>query len=320
MPDRPDLNLIRTHCDGECSPEQNAALEGHLRRHPEDAEAVRKQVAFEHQLRHCVDRVLKHDCSCAPAALRQAIAGSLRQGVGVGAAKSSEKSSGVTSSGMGRLVFETRRANAFAIAATLMIIAGAVLYGYFGRNIDQSARAGSELVYAANMYADQDHSKFTSALSKAGGQIATAKPDAAAVEIELTKWMGSPVHVFDLSDLGYEFVEAGKSEMPVPEHSAHLRYRKLGDAGTDAGRPMVSVFVVPRAGGCQRMSDGTEPGRWCDTECPRQCTRHVMRSTDGKLLYFVVCCNNNDMDRVTQSLSKSMLVVTEAGGCGSMKR
>ena len=50
--------------------------------------------------------------------------------------------------------------------------------------------------------------------------------DEAVAESNLSRWLDAPVQIADLSNQQYEFVGAGRCEMPMAQRSGHIMYRK----------------------------------------------------------------------------------------------
>lgn len=126
--------------------------------------------------------------------------------------------------------------------------------------------------------------------------------DPAEVEIALSQRLGTPVEVFDLSAAGYEFIGSPQSDMPVPARSAHLLYRRITTDGSQA--PMLSVFIVRNEGKCRgKLCEGLDRGKWCCVgDRGVKCKHKVLRGTDGRLVYFLVCCVDGDLDKVTERI------------------
>jgi hypothetical protein len=78
----------------------------------------------------------------------------------------------------------------------------------------------------------------------------------------------------------------------------------MGDDG-----PMVSVFMAPARGGCQGICKGLKTSQWALAAVER-CQHRVLYSTDGRMIYFLVCCSDKDVDAVAQTLSDAQV----AGG------
>lgn len=197
-----------------------------------------------------------------------------------------------------RVFSSPQRASFAAVAAVLALVAGAVLFGIYGRSIDDvPVQQGVDVVGNVAQYIDKEHGECTTSLEHVQKQstFQTLKE----AEVGLTEALGAPVQAFDLSDLGYEFVGAGQCNVPLGEQpSGHLMYRKSvnGNPG-----PMVSVFVAPVRGCCKGICSGLQPGDWAAAKA--SCKRRVLYSTNGKLVYFLVCCDDRDLPAVGRAIT-----------------
>lgn len=343
--------LMRLHCDGELTPEQSLELRRYLEAHPEARQALKQQAEFNRRLRAALTRVMNDGAPSAPAELVEQVrsvclatrldpaatgepAAQVHGGgddhhhavVGAAAVAASESEDviarltpgGVESVGsarqrcsmMGFIFRSPQRANAAAVAAVLVFVLAAVLLGIFGRQIDDvpPARA-SDLIAEAAVYADQQHRLSSAAASN----IATVAGihDVAEAQASLSGWLGVPVTIFDLGKVGYEFVGAGYSDMPVPDRSARLVYRKVGLPNQPA--PMVSIFVVPDRGDCGSMCRDMQLRKWYSCNGKANCRRKVLRTTDGSLLYFLVCCDDRDLAALSETIAQSLQMASQPG-------
>lgn len=300
MPDRVDPTLIRLQCDCEMSPEQAAALEHYLQVNPLQRDVVDQQLAFERTLKAHVSAVMQ-DCRCCPPELVERIKCVCLPEV---AGRIGPNTSNIESAPAARrrsFFANTTRANFFAIAATLAVIGGAVLFGIFGRTIDDMGqRVTGDLISDAATFIDHEHT-VTARSVKSSPEHAT-QDMLTEVGVALSQWLGTPVTVFDLHPAGYEFVSATHSGMPVPAKSAHLIYRKIVEPGQRA--PLLSVFIVRDSNRCgEKLCGGVDKGKWCClSETGVKCKRRILRATDGQLVYFLVCCNESDLDPVTSRI------------------
>jgi len=293
MDNRPDSNLIRRYCDGEMTPAERAQFEQEYMNDAAEGEYLASQIRGERELKEAVSRTMA-DCPKAPSQLRAAVLNSIA---------SVPKSEPVRArQNPLRLIFsDSYRANVLAVAATLALIAGAVLYGIFGRSIDEVRQPGpTNMLSEAAVFADREHGNWTSGRAQQTGEMQELTPVQA--EAYLSQWLDTPVHVFDLKPQGYEFVGAGQCGMPVPAKSGHLIYRKVVEAGQRA--PMLSVFLVPDMGTCHgQLCEGMDCGKWCGAVAgPSPCRHKVLRGTDGRLVYFLVCCDDGDVDRLAEHI------------------
>jgi hypothetical protein len=190
----------------------------------------------------------------------------------------------------------TRRANLFAVAATLAIVAGAILFGIFGPQIDRirGRYSGEDLVAEAAVFASREHGRCAGSNEALRDKTVYADPDGARRFLE--EHLGHTPPIFDLERLGFVFAGAGPCAMPAAERSGHLIYVREGEPGP----ALLSIFVLTDRG---RFDDGAggrmSPGAWYPSEGGPQCRHTVLRSSDGESVYFLVCCD----DRVLESLS-----------------
>ena len=301
MTDRPDANLIQMYCDGECTAEQSAQVERQLAADPELQKHVRQQTEFNANLRR---HILKSNQSVmAPAGLLEQVKATLDQASQSPSIAGRIHSTTTKSSRFAAIFDDPRRGNVFAIAATLLIVAGAVLYGIFGRSIDDVTPANPTDVFSqAALFAEAEHGQC------AGDATTLSKKsqftDIIEAERMLSHWVDAPVRVTNLADLGYEFVGAGQCNLPTTVRSGHLMYRKMGVKSGPT--PMVSVFVFPNRGQCGgNLCKGMDCNQWylCAND---KCVHKVLRSTDGRLVYLLVCCVDGDIDQIAQAITADL--------------
>jgi anti-sigma factor RsiW len=297
--------MIRLYCDGELSPEQAADFEKQIEADPSLRHMVNIQIDGERRLRSCICSAIESHCPCAPKDLDlrikvlfsqvtefgesddQGNVGEANEAVVAQIGPSGRRTSG------SRL---PQRANIFAIAATLALIAGAVLFGIFGRTIDETGSLPVDLVTRAAISASERHDSIATD-AKAQAQCTSLASEAVS---HLTQWLGVPVQVFDLTEVGYEFVGADHCEITLPDRTGHLVYRSTRHG---VRTPMVSIFIVPYNGKCGGICTNLEVSKWaCASK--GKCRHNVLYSTDKKLVYFLVCCNENDLEMLTQRISQ----------------
>jgi anti-sigma factor RsiW len=307
MTERPDPNLVRLCCDGEATPEEAAQLRQYMTAHPDCCREIESQMECERKLRQSI-RALMSECPCAPAELRECLCQILR---GESAAVEAEiagriqpqASARQRQSALRSFFSNTQSANWIAVAATLMLIVGAVLFGIFGRTIDDVRPGASpDLVSDAALYADQEHREWASGKRVAMNSANPVRVETRDAERYLGQWLDTPVRVFDLSEAGYEFIGAERGLMPFGARAGHMVYKRI--AGLGERRPMLSVFVVHDQGQCRgKLCENQQSGTWCCiTGSNTKCKKKVLRGTDGKLVYFVVCCDDKAVESLAQSL------------------
>lgn len=293
-----DPQLLKLCCDGEATPEQLAHLERHLQAHPEQRSEIAGQLQFERKLRDCVGNLIKQTSPHAPQSLRESVRAAMAaQTLEADADRKPLARDGV----LARIFTNPQRANFFAVAATLALVAGAVLFGIFGRTIDDfNVPTTSDLVSEAAVFADREHGECAGDFRDLMSKLDETDPNAARGY--LANALGTAAPVFDLDKIGYRLVGVGRCDMPVPARSAHLVYRKDVPAGRQA--PMLSVFVVRDEGGCGgKLCQGMARGEWFGVGSgDSRCVHKILRGTDGRLVYFLVCCDDRDLSTVTEQI------------------
>jgi hypothetical protein len=192
-----------------------------------------------------------------------------------------------------------QRPSLLAVAAVLTLIAGAVLIGIFGRQIDdQRSLPPVSQVAAAAVFADSEHRHFAGRPEEREQQMIAKDPLEAAREA--SGWLGVDVKIPDLIVADYEFCAAGPCELPGTERSFHLMYRKVVEPNQPA--PMVSIYVARDRGQFNCKSGCLSRGEWMscleDLDCQSKCKLEVFRTSDGNLVYFLVCCSSADLQAI----------------------
>ncbi len=284
MSDRSIPELIRLDCDGELDQEQAGQLQRHLQAHPED----RKLVESERRLREQVGKVMTATCPSAPADLEQRI----RHRLGTDEADVEAEPAGFS---IAQWLQGPRRANVYAVAASLVVVAGAVLIGILGTPIDhQPTRVGQAVDAAAAV---------------AGEHVATTGSDGAMITYSslgeaqrlMERHLDAALTVFDLGDAGYEFVGAKECGVPHCERGCHFLYRRVG------GVPgLVSLHIVPDQGQFDLSEGQPFEGRLPldSTLFPKNsgCPQDVIMFSDGKLVFLVVMCVSEDAMNVVWTM------------------
>jgi anti-sigma factor RsiW len=331
-----DPILIRLYCDGELSPEQAAEMERHLKAHPEARASIAAQIQFERNLRNRIGEVIQRATPAAPAGLLQqirsmhtdpAVVGRLEgnslaaEVSGVSGSNSKPNRNGMvrptkSRTGLFNWLQGPRQANVFAVAASLALVVGAVMIGIFGRPIDDHLPGHSsdqapgattaDLVSDAAVFADTEHRRCSGDMKELERKAAMTAPRQAAGD--LSDWLEADVIVPNLDQAGYGFCGAGRCELPGTKQAGHFVYRKRVESGERA--PMASIFVCRNEGQFNCSGGCLKPGQWysCteDVGCKSKCRLEVARSTDGELVYFLVCCNMNDLLALKQVITSEL--------------
>jgi anti-sigma factor RsiW len=295
MSDQSITELIRLDCDGELDQEQARQLQRHLQAHPED----RKLVESERRLRARVGIVMTAACPSAPADLAERI----RQGLDTVKVDVEAEPAGYS---FAQWLQGPRRANVYAVAASLVLVAGAVLVGIFGPQIDdQLTQAGAgQAVEAASAVAGEhvdaafDNGRMLDSM--------TVYDSLTEAEIAMARYLEARLTAFDLRGAGYEFVGAMKCNVPHCERSCHFLYRRQ-----DSMPGLVSLHIVPDHG----QFDLSE-GQPFEGELPLDstlfpknpgCPQDVIMFSDGKLVFLVVMCVSEDAMNVVRAMQGQLL-------------
>ncbi len=289
-------------CDGELAPREAEALKRLLESDP----CQRSRVEFQRGLRRRVAAVLQIGCEPPPGLadhVRRSLAETLSQD------QSTEEST--SRSLVGSWLRGPKRANVFAVAASLALVAGVVIVSINLPSIDEwgrSARldlvsevvpfvAGEHIRCAGNAPTRQEKAKFKSPARAAS---------------ELSDYLGSPVRVVGLTenlrDNGWAFLGGGHCGVPVSERSAHLIYTRQD---LPQGPAMLSIFIVPDDGSYSipRRGGGEVslvPGELITLPRGPDLDREVTIYSDGALVYFMVACFSGALDGVPTAVEDAL--------------
>ena len=285
MTNLPTTKEIRLYVDGELTPEESARLESLI----ENDVALRQRVDFERKFKGHISDVITRQAGTAPGELVSQIRAKLDQAdrTIVGS---------ISPQPHNRWLHGPSRANIFAIAATLMIVAGAVLFSIFGRSIDDISDSAQ--------FVAREHNRCADVEAYRNQKIEYTDPTIAYQFISKHIERVS-VPVIDLSDIGYEFAGAGPCMVPSAKRSAHVMYRKHQNA--DGISPIVSLFMVPDSGQF-RFNDsfGAPPGKWEECDGVLSSDRRVLIATDGRIAFFLCCCDEEDLERIARAISRQI--------------
>ncbi|MHC4990792.1 MAG: hypothetical protein ACYTGC_07400, partial [Planctomycetota bacterium] len=254
-------------------------------------DALRQRVAFERSLRERVGTLMRS--SSAPADLASRVRKALAEEVTPTAAA---PSGSVTTSRSWWLT-SPRRSNALAVAASLLLVSAAVLWGIFGRPIDSVSENGADLVADALQWVSKEHLRCAvdeDARASKGGETSRME-----IQRSFERFLASPFPVVTLDHLDYALTGGGRCIVPGHERSVHLMYRRPPSGGEPAA--MVSLFAVPDVGQFDFQPAPLIPGQWYsmggDGTGPS-----VNCMTDGFLVIFLVCCDVDDVPSVATSI------------------
>ena len=288
------LQLIRCYVDGEVTPDQAALVESWI----DDDPAVGEIVAFERCLHQAVTSGMSKP-TAAPAELRQRVLDSLAD------EPLATLEAGATPATRRPRWWSTARANGVMIAATLLIVSGAVLVGIFGPRIDEFQLADRDLTGDVALWASSEHGRCTSERSHTQEKACWCQAQEASVN--LTQHLRRQVIVAEdlLADLGYAFLGAGPCRVPGGQPSGHVLY--VRSSKHERGGAMISLFIVPDIGQFDEdVTGGMEPGEWYTSNGGPQCVHQIFRCTDADIVYFLVCCDEQDLDAVTEVVAAAI--------------
>ena len=279
----PDPNDVRRYVDGELAPAETAGFEECLARDPELAARVRSERA----LREMVERAMSAPPSArAPGDLEERVRASL-----------GDEPHRV---GAGGWLEGPRRANVFAVAASIALIAGAVLFGILAPPIDELGTAvATDLVAETVRDVAHEHHRCASLHARRNAKIQWIDPRRGVQE--MVRRFGEEVPIVDLVPMGYEYLGLAEGIESIPE-SVQLVYshRARGSDGCPEG--MLSIFVVPIDVGLDALIDPRAPGTWRTVGDAPECRQRVTCASRGSLLYLLACCNDEDMERLGSAL------------------
>lgn len=298
-----DAARIRQYVDGELSAADAAAVEHAL---ASDA-SLRDAVAFERELRVSVARHLACD---PPSGLRDQVARTLAaertrcEVLPAGSGRVSSRGEGGGAAPHRRWSFlqNPSHANVFAVAACLVIVAGAIAFGVFGPPLlrpmpQQAASANLEQLGVTADAASVEHDRC-SINSEALASKARYR-DLASIQQHLSPRLGvSSVPVFDLRSAGFNLVGGGECGLcPTERNSVHLSYIRQD------GKTRVSVFLQPNMG----QFGGLQIGRiyWPEDFGTCQDTP-ACAWTDGVLIYVLLACDEQDHARALEAIRRTM--------------
>jgi len=308
--DPPTAQEIRLFCDGELSPPEAAAVEAKLREHPEP----RALAEFERRLRERVGMVLQAG-SAPPADLADRIREAIASDAATAGLETPPVQS-VTREVIGTIAPPpepsahrpwwrgTTRANAFAVAASLVLVAGAVLVGIFGDPIDSWPGRGT-IDVAAEAAAAVAREHLMTMTSPAGPALSARFRTRSLAASGLAEFLAEAGGVCDLSDLGYTFLGGDTCDVPRCERGCHLIYGRLHD-----GPGLVTLHVVPRPQefvlhGSPELQDF--PLLTDKIARNPDCPKDVLMWSHGEHCYMLVVSDPADTERVALRMQRALL-------------
>ncbi len=292
--------LIRLYADGELPADEREQFEEDLRTRPGERAAV----DFEGCLRERVTAVISAGAPAPPD-----LADRVRRRL----SETSEAAAPAVTGSVRRLTFPAwlRRpdqANIFAVAASLAVVAGAVLFGIFGKPIDAWRRPGP-LSLAANAvpFVAGEHLRCAGSSDQRSSKATFPAPDQAALELSL--WLGPRLEVESLvgqlEPLGWSFYGGGYCGVPGVERSAHLIFTRIGPQKA-SGPALLSIFVVPDEGrfALEHRGRPIEPLRWHTVTTADD--GEVWVFSDRELLYLMVGCVRSDLAPASRAVTEAV--------------
>ena len=294
---------VRLYCDGElpreAAREFERKLEGDLQ--------LQRAVQFERSLRVRVSAVLSSE-SKAPVNLAQRLREALDREIDplpipITAAPANGASGKSRDVEHTPILQPTWRINYLAVAAVLLLVIGAVMFGVLFPQIDTlqpgSTLEQAELFSAIGSYVATEHER--------AGDPAIAEDkfdlsDPQDMQSKLSKHLGAPITPIDLSALGYELIGGATcGALPCGGPSAHMLFKKAD------GRA-VSIFCVPES----RLDDylaTKEQREWVvNNETNTKCRKRVLRLDypDTGLVYFLVTCDPDALEPASQLVLRQL--------------
>jgi len=224
------LDAIERYAEGSMDEAESAAFEARITDDPGFSAAVERHLAQRDAFRAALRRTMRAD---APAELRGRVSAALRLEL----AKEREVIRGHWLDG-------PRRANALAVAASLALVAGAVVFGIFGPRVSDRPR---------QVVADTPVTEVAERMSAVHQRCAAhgtcgaqQEPWRSAEEAQayITRHLRRPLMVPNLEAAGFTFCCGGPSCVPgACEQGAQLLYCRVAPGSDECS--WLSVFVAP---------------------------------------------------------------------------
>ena len=303
MSNVPTAKEIRLFCDGELTLPEAAGIESKLRDHPR-ANALSD---FERDLKKRVATTLK-DGSAPPAGLADRIREALAAQGNVAGEVDAVGRLGPPSDAPAPYRTPHRawwkaplHANAFAVAATLVLVAGAVLFGIFGQTIDEIRQPPPIDIAAAAAGVAAEH---VVAVTREDGPPVPRYRTTEDAGRELADSLGEAGCVYDLSDIGYTFVGGDTCKVPLCKSGCHLIYRQT------AGQGLISLHVVPKPVGLQTQGTvglNVLPLPTDKIAMDANCQMDVLVWNHGDRCYLLSVCVPRDAQQIALRMQKALI-------------
>lgn len=280
--------LIRQFVDGELNAEEMTSIEVALAQDPD----LRASVEFERKLRNSVMHALSGPEHAAPESMHAEIQDIFKQETSARLKLATSHSINTDTQDEDTIEFlkGPTRANFLAVAACLVIVAGAILFGIFGPNLlNQPGNSLNGDIQEASNFVEGQH--VSCVVDKAALKNKTAFSPS-KVGIEMQNHLGKTVVIPDLSNLGYKLIGGGHCGVPPSEYpSGHVIYTSSSG--------MVGIFMQPNKGQFSQLKLGNYPM----VLSPNQCGG-LIAWADEDLVYFVTLCNGNDSTNVVKEIRR----------------
>ncbi len=195
-----------------------------------------------------------------------------------------------------------RHANVFAVAAVLALVAGVVLFGIFGPQIDTGPQSAG-LVPRVASHVAKEHLQTVANPAMIPSKTPWAR---ARADEQFSDYLRRRAEVPLLGAIGYELVGGGPCHLPDCDLACHLLYQRMADASAVRGRAMVSLHVAidPNrgAGRPDDFPDMPLGGTRIEKRAGRP--NDVFMWSDGSFVYFLVCCDSGDLLNVAREMQE----------------
>jgi len=294
-------NLIRQYCDGELNDEQIAQVQKHLQAHPEDQAIIES----ERKLRKRIEAVVKADCPHAPAGLVDQIKSEFtKQSV------SSDSEEETYAYSPRSWSFGPNKANVFAVAASIALVVGAVLFGIFGNPIDRRNAVDVSQTTAAIEAAESvglEHIKLATNRGSLDALMGCSSCDDA--RSAYCRQLGSEdIPKIDLSAAGYEFKNGMECAVPHCETSYHLIFSK------SEGMGLVSIHIARDTRNLNLDAGEPFDGKTRFKTSRFYLNRKIMGQSpcviafrDDEIMYLVMACISSDTEQVIDLIQDSIV-------------
>ena len=195
-----------------------------------------------------------------------------------------------------------------AVAVVILAVATVVGIGIFGTPIDEirpgDRPAAGIAASDVGQWVVEEHNRCSGDPSVLEKKLSVHRRDQAV--IRLGEFFNvDQAYIFDLSEVGYEFVGMGFCEAHEKNPAAHLVYR--AEASEDNPSRHVSIFVVPAenvviSDGCSKL----QIGQWNHIYTGRKCRKEVLLANQSDLAYFLICCSREDTQQIASLIGTTL--------------